>query len=48
MLAEQIERSGTNYMLCRFAFGTVTLAEAQQSVELFHREVMPSFTSDGA
>jgi hypothetical protein len=48
MLAEQIERSGANYMLCRFAFGTVTLAQATQSVELFHREVMHGFTTDGA
>jgi alkanesulfonate monooxygenase SsuD/methylene tetrahydromethanopterin reductase-like flavin-dependent oxidoreductase (luciferase family) len=48
MLAEQVERSGANYMLCRFAFGTVTLAEATQSVELFHREVMPGFTTDSA
>jgi hypothetical protein len=31
-----------NYLLLRFAFGDMTLAEAQRTVELFAREVRPA------
>ncbi len=37
------EESGANYVLCRFAFGDMTRAEAVRSVDLFAREVMPAF-----
>ena len=38
-----INRGGVNYLLCRFAFGDLTLAESLRSVELFASEVMPHF-----
>jgi alkanesulfonate monooxygenase SsuD/methylene tetrahydromethanopterin reductase-like flavin-dependent oxidoreductase (luciferase family) len=41
VLAGQIAESGVNYFLCRFAFGDLTLAETQRSVELFSNSVMP-------
>ena len=42
-IAEQCAAAGVNYLLCRFAFGDLTLAESMRSVELFAREVMPAF-----
>ena len=33
--------SGANYCINRFAFGDMTLQEAQRSVELYTRHVMP-------
>ena len=41
ILASEIAQSGVNYLLCRFAFGDLTLAESQQSVDLFASDVMP-------
>ena len=35
-LQRQIETAGINYMICRFAFGNLTLAESLNSVELFN------------
>jgi alkanesulfonate monooxygenase SsuD/methylene tetrahydromethanopterin reductase-like flavin-dependent oxidoreductase (luciferase family) len=43
-LESEISQSGANYLLCRFAFGDLTLAESQQSIDLFAAEVMPHFT----
>ncbi len=37
------EEFGGNYLLCRFAFGDLTLDESLRSTELFAREVMPVF-----
>jgi alkanesulfonate monooxygenase SsuD/methylene tetrahydromethanopterin reductase-like flavin-dependent oxidoreductase (luciferase family) len=45
VLAAQIERAGVNYLLCRFAFGDLTLAESSRSVELFAANVMPALNS---
>jgi alkanesulfonate monooxygenase SsuD/methylene tetrahydromethanopterin reductase-like flavin-dependent oxidoreductase (luciferase family) len=39
-IARQIDISGINYFLCRFAFGDVTLAEASRSVDLFSARLM--------
>ena len=43
LLESEISQSGVNYLLCRFAFGDLTLAESKRSVELFSSEVMPHF-----
>ena len=40
-LAEQIERSGVNFILTRFAFGTLAYEDSLRSVELFASDVMP-------
>lgn len=40
-LAAQIERSGVNFILTRFAFGNLGYAHSLRSVELFAAEVMP-------
>jgi alkanesulfonate monooxygenase SsuD/methylene tetrahydromethanopterin reductase-like flavin-dependent oxidoreductase (luciferase family) len=40
-LAEELTASGANYLVCRFAFGDLSLGEMQQSVTLFAEEVMP-------
>ena len=33
--------SGANYLVCRFAFGDLSLSESTRSLELFQRHVMP-------
>jgi alkanesulfonate monooxygenase SsuD/methylene tetrahydromethanopterin reductase-like flavin-dependent oxidoreductase (luciferase family) len=43
MLLAQAEEAGINYLVCRFAFGDLTLAESQRSLDLFTRGVMPAF-----
>lgn len=43
-IAEQLEGAGANYFVGQFAFGDLTPEEAQTSVELFIREVMPEFS----
>jgi alkanesulfonate monooxygenase SsuD/methylene tetrahydromethanopterin reductase-like flavin-dependent oxidoreductase (luciferase family) len=40
-LQRQIAQARVNYLVCRFAFGDMSLAEALGSVELFARHVMP-------
>ncbi|VFR32534.1 Alkanal monooxygenase alpha chain [plant metagenome] len=47
-LAEQVEQAGVNYLLARFAFGDLTLAESTASVELFATEVMPALCEEAA
>jgi len=42
-IAREIQTTGINYYVCDFAFGTISHDEAMRSVELFTREVMPSF-----
>jgi alkanesulfonate monooxygenase SsuD/methylene tetrahydromethanopterin reductase-like flavin-dependent oxidoreductase (luciferase family) len=41
LLESEIGQSGVNYMLCRFAFGDLTLEESLRSVELFSSQVLP-------
>ncbi len=48
VLADQIGKSGVNYLLLRFAFGDLSLAESLQSVDLFQREVMPALAKETA
>lgn len=43
-LAAQIETSGVNFVLTRFAFGELSFADSLRSVELFASEVMPWVT----
>lgn len=48
VLREQLEESGANYLVCRFAFGDLTEAEMLQSVDLFVSRVMPALSGMGA
>jgi alkanesulfonate monooxygenase SsuD/methylene tetrahydromethanopterin reductase-like flavin-dependent oxidoreductase (luciferase family) len=43
-LSEYVERSGVNYVLCVFAFGSLSLEEVLGSMTLFAREVIPALT----
>lgn len=45
LLASEIKHSGVNYLLCRFAFGDLTLQESLRSVDLFAQHVMPHFAN---
>jgi alkanesulfonate monooxygenase SsuD/methylene tetrahydromethanopterin reductase-like flavin-dependent oxidoreductase (luciferase family) len=40
-LARLIGEAGVNYLVCRFAFGDMALAESMHSLELFAQGVMP-------
>jgi alkanesulfonate monooxygenase SsuD/methylene tetrahydromethanopterin reductase-like flavin-dependent oxidoreductase (luciferase family) len=40
-LKAQLAESGSNYLVCRFAFGDLTLQESLRSLDLFTRHVMP-------
>ena len=42
ILRGQIAESGANYLVCRFAFGDLSLSESMRSLELFQRHVMPA------
>lgn len=42
-LARDIAASGVNYLLCRFAFGSLSRAEIERSIDLFTRHVMGEF-----
>jgi alkanesulfonate monooxygenase SsuD/methylene tetrahydromethanopterin reductase-like flavin-dependent oxidoreductase (luciferase family) len=42
LLRPQLAESGANYLVCRFAFGDLTLSESLRSLELFQRHVMPA------
>jgi alkanesulfonate monooxygenase SsuD/methylene tetrahydromethanopterin reductase-like flavin-dependent oxidoreductase (luciferase family) len=42
-IEEEIEESGCNYYVPRFAYGNLTHEESVRSLELFTREVMPHF-----
>ena len=39
------EATGLNYVLCRFAFGDMTLEESMRSTEQFATQVMPAFAA---
>ena len=41
LLRAQFAESGANYLVCRFAFGDLSLQESLRSLELFQRQVMP-------
>ncbi|HYD56708.1 MAG TPA: LLM class flavin-dependent oxidoreductase [Burkholderiales bacterium] len=43
LLESEISQSGVNYLLCRFAFGDLTLEESLRSVDLFAAQVLPYF-----
>ena len=43
-LARDLPESGANYLLCRFAFGSLTRAQMERSIDLFTRHVMGEFT----
>lgn len=45
-LAREVEISGANYVLTRFAFGDLTYTESLNSLNLFVEEVMPKFQMD--
>ena len=47
-LADHIGQAGVNYLLCRFAFGDLSLQESMRSLELFARDVMPAFGPQSA
>jgi alkanesulfonate monooxygenase SsuD/methylene tetrahydromethanopterin reductase-like flavin-dependent oxidoreductase (luciferase family) len=42
LLRAQLAESGANYLVCRFAFGDLSLAESLHSLDLFQRHVMPA------
>jgi alkanesulfonate monooxygenase SsuD/methylene tetrahydromethanopterin reductase-like flavin-dependent oxidoreductase (luciferase family) len=44
-LREAIAATGVNYLMLRFAFGDMSLAEALRSVELFARDVRPALAA---
>lgn len=41
-LKRQLEESGSNYLVCRFSFGNLTLKESLRSLDLFSRHVSPA------
>jgi alkanesulfonate monooxygenase SsuD/methylene tetrahydromethanopterin reductase-like flavin-dependent oxidoreductase (luciferase family) len=41
-LLRQVSEAGVNYLVCRFAFGDLSLEESQRSVRLFIDKVMPA------
>jgi alkanesulfonate monooxygenase SsuD/methylene tetrahydromethanopterin reductase-like flavin-dependent oxidoreductase (luciferase family) len=43
-LIDQIAEAGTNYQICRFAFGDLTFEESMRSLDLFAGLVMPALT----
>jgi len=43
-LARDLAECGVNYLLCRFAFGSLTRAEAERSINLFTSQVMGEFS----
>ena len=42
-LRREIDTSGVNYVLTRFAFGDLSYDESLRSLNLFTRHVMPQF-----
>jgi alkanesulfonate monooxygenase SsuD/methylene tetrahydromethanopterin reductase-like flavin-dependent oxidoreductase (luciferase family) len=42
ILRAQLAESGANYLVVRFAYGDLTLAESLRSLDLFQRHVMPA------
>lgn len=46
-IARQMEISGCNYFIARFAYGDLSYAESAASLELFAEQVMPRFEAVG-
>ncbi|MDB5699102.1 MAG: hypothetical protein JWN69_1906 [Alphaproteobacteria bacterium] len=44
-VAEEVEKTGINYLACWFVFGDVSVENATRSVEAFSKHVMPAFSS---
>jgi alkanesulfonate monooxygenase SsuD/methylene tetrahydromethanopterin reductase-like flavin-dependent oxidoreductase (luciferase family) len=47
-LARLLEVSGCNYVICVFAWGTLTYEQTRRSLRLFAEEVMPAFLGSAA
>lgn len=47
-IAEEIEQSGCNYFIARFAYGELSHHESVASLELFAEKVMPQFATGAA
>ena len=47
IMREQLEGTPYNYLIGQFAFGDLTLAQTQHSVQLFADHVMPAFATAG-
>ena len=45
---ETARDGGLNYLLCRFAFGTMSRVDATRSARMFARDVMPEFVGGSA
>jgi alkanesulfonate monooxygenase SsuD/methylene tetrahydromethanopterin reductase-like flavin-dependent oxidoreductase (luciferase family) len=45
-LRQHVAESGTNYLVGRFAFGDLSLAESLETVDLFARHVMPALAEE--
>ena len=43
MIERTVEDTGIDYLCCSFAWGTLSIEEAERSMELFATEVMPRF-----
>jgi hypothetical protein len=39
---------GINYLICYFMFGTMSIADALHSMDLFVKEVRPNVRTNGA
>jgi alkanesulfonate monooxygenase SsuD/methylene tetrahydromethanopterin reductase-like flavin-dependent oxidoreductase (luciferase family) len=44
-IEEQADTAGTNYMVCRFAFGDLPFEVSRRSVDLFASEILPRFAA---
>jgi len=42
LLRRQLAESGATYLVVRFGYGDLSLAESLHSLELFQRQVMPA------
>jgi hypothetical protein len=47
-LLRQLGESGSNYFVCRFAFGDLTFDEARHSLQLFTDQIMPALVAKAA
>lgn len=47
-MAQLLEVTGCNYVICSFAWGSFSHAQALHSLQLFTEEVMPAFSSNTA
>ncbi|HEY7365789.1 MAG TPA: LLM class flavin-dependent oxidoreductase [Methylomirabilota bacterium] len=47
-MARLLEATGCNYVICAFAWGTLSPAQASRSLRLFVDEVMPAFSENAA